>query len=1055
MPCFRMITKLFLVMILVTLTSRFLALVPPVPAYKSPPPTWEATKIEGSPFTPMNDEKVQRNIPNNILVLRIQFSDLTFKSTAAHPDYLPHDEAFFNRWMVHLKDFFIDASHGAYDLDYTIYPQVLTMPHPISYYGGDTPEKIDKNLANIIPDFLAQIDTEVDFGEYGGVIIFHAGAGQEADLSGISKHSIWSTFLTRRHLQNAFEPNNDNYPGVATNDGTVLTNVVIVPEDEFHVYFPVPPDSSADGYLFSIYGVLAHQFGHLIGLPTLFDNDSSNGISQGIGNWGLMGTGVWNGNGYVPAQLSAYSRYLLGWDIPVVITQSSTNHQIDYFQNHFPEAVRVYKVPISATEYFLIENRQQNPDGSVDPISSQASYSFKLLPGDEQEYYEDNPATPADESLLPFFNFMTNSYAGSEWDFFLPGLGGPLPPNSAVLQDGSGLLIWHVDENVIAENFTANFDNNRINADASRKGVDLEEADGIQQLDTSSQDNFRYGGPYDSFRSGNNTYFGNPYHEGLLSLPVSDSNYGGIPLEIYDISASANVMSFSVSFRWSIETAYQGENPLSAMSIDFDGNGDNELFYAMPDGQLFMWDNDVIAEDYPLQRMPVLKNYMWDGQNLFLPMQTDNLSRLYMMNKDARNYVFTQNQAHWASHPVDMGGLVALPLNRVNTSVPGTYSSSTVFIWDKATQAVQNGLNFQGVIQANLVNFRDRLSLVYKDLSNQYWLSEVNASDWDVSTVSLPIPADSVIVGIYKAPLVPGSENGELIVQCQNSVYAFNANMQPINGFPFIHNLVAETDSSFYAPLSIADVDGNGILDILVGGDLSFVVIDYHGERMSPEFLSLSDTGDSIASGVYAMDIDADGKAEFVGNFSRNRLCVWEHDYRLKSGFPVAFAERSRSLPFVSQGSDNAWYVFSATDNGKVFRTGLANAPQSNPALTWNTEYADLKRSASIDPGNLPNQYRSSDLFVPGELYIYPNPLKSIYNQKLTISVMPTRDVPLELSIYDISGSLVFRQNAFAKAYLKNLDIFSIPADKLSSGVYIAVVKSADDSKRFKFSVEK
>ncbi|MDD3235612.1 MAG: T9SS type A sorting domain-containing protein [Candidatus Cloacimonetes bacterium] len=92
---------------------------------------------------------------------------------------------------------------------------------------------------------------------------------------------------------------------------------------------------------------------------------------------------------------------------------------------------------------------------------------------------------------------------------------------------------------------------------------------------------------------------------------------------------------------------------------------------------------------------------------------------------------------------------------------------------------------------------------------------------------------------------------------------------------------------------------------------------------------------------------------------------------------------------------------------------------------------------------------------MPGQLYIYPNPLKSIYNQKLSLNVMPTRDVSLELSIYDISGSLVFRQEAIAKAYLKNLDIFDIPASKLSSGVYIAVVKSADQSKRIKFSVEK
>jgi M6 family metalloprotease-like protein len=1035
-------------MLLAVIAGRIFALVPPVPAYQNLPAVWEATRVESSPFTASFDSKGQRNIPNNILVLRIQFSDLAFKATAAHPDFLPHDEAFFNRWMVHLKDFFTDASHGAYELNYTMYPQVLTMPHPISYYGRDTAVKIDENLPRIIPDFLAQIDASVDFSSYGGVIIFHAGAGQESDISSIRTDSIWSTFLTRRHLQNAFDQNNDNYPGVATNDGTFLTNVVIIPEDEFQDYFPLPPDNNADSYLFSIYGVLAHQFGHLIGLPTLFDNDSSNGYSQGIGNWGLMGTGVWNGNGYVPAQLSAYSRCLLGWDLPVAITQNRSNIPVDHFDNHYPDAIRVYKIPISATEYFLLENRQQNPDASLDPYSNQPSYSFKLLPDGEQEYYENYP-------LLPYFNFMTNSYSGSEWDFFLPGLGGPFPPNSAVLQDGSGILIWHVDENVIAENFTANFDRNRINADASRKGVDLEEADGIQQLDTSSQDIFRYGGPYDSFRAGNNDYFGNPYHNGLLSLPTSESNYGGIPFEIYGISASSNQMSFSVNFRWSIEAAYLGNNPFGAAAIDFDSNGESEIFYAMPDGQLFMWENETLADGYPLQLLPVVQNYTWDGQNLFLPVQTGNLSRLFRMNKDVRSYVFTQNQAHWASHPVDMGDKLALPLNRINTAAPGTYASATVFIWDKITQQTLSGLNYQGVIKANLVNFRDRLSLVYKDFSDQYWFSEVNLSDLDVSTVSLPIPADSVIVGIFKAPLIPGSVQGELIVQCRNSVYVFNSAMQLLNGFPYVHNLVAATDSSHYAPLSIADVDGNGSLDILIGGDLSFVVLDYHGGRMSPETLTLTDVGDGIASGVYAMDIDADGKAEFVGNFSRNRQCVWEHDYRLKSGYPVAFSERSRGLPFVSRADNGSWYLCSSTDNGKVFRSDLAHAPLVNPALTWNTEFADLKRSASIDPNALPNQYQSSDLFVPGQLFIYPNPLKSIYNQKLTINVMPTRDVTLELSIYDISGSLVFRQSAVARAYLKNLDIFSIPAKKLSSGVYIAVLKSADESERFKFSVEK
>ncbi|MDD3236158.1 MAG: M6 family metalloprotease domain-containing protein, partial [Candidatus Cloacimonetes bacterium] len=1015
MPCFRLAPKLFIVMILAMIARGVFALVPPVPAYKDPPRAWEATRVESTPFTADFNGKLAREIPNNILVLRIQFSDKSFRTTAAHPDSLPHDAVFFNRWMLHLKDFYAEASHGAYELDYTLYPQVLTMPNPIGYYGEDTDDSIDKRLTEIIPEFLAQIDGEVDFNQYGGLIIFHAGAGQETDIAESRTDTIWSNFLARRHLQAAFDPNNDNYPGVVTNDGSILKNIVILPEDEFHDYFPVPPDENAGGYLFSIYGVLAHQFGHLLGLPTLYDNYSDNGYSQGIGNWGLMGTGIWNASGYVPAQLSAYSRYLLGWEQPIVLSQNSTNNPLDMFLNHSPDAIRMYKVPISATEYFLVENRQQNPNGSIDPYSNQPSYSFKLLPEGEQQYYQNYP-------LLPYFDFMTNRYADSEWDFFLPGLGGPLPPGTTLLHDGSGILIWHIDENVIAETFTSNFDMNFINADASHKGVDLEEADGIQNMDASGQDSYKWGSPFDSFRAGNNDYFGNPSHNGLLSLPTSESYYGGIPLEIYDISASGNRMTFSTRFRWSLEAAYLGDNPYGAAAIDLDGDGQTELFYPMPNGLLYLWKNGEIASGFPSQKLPIVQSYVWDGHTAFIPMQTANLSRLYSLSTDSNQYVFTQSMAHWASHPVDLGSYLALPLNHVDAANPGNYTSSTVFIWDKTTALTHSELDFQGVIQANMVNFRDKLSLVYKDTGNQYWLSEVNLSDWAVSTRSIAIPADSVIVGIFKAPILPGSEKGELVVQCRNSLYLFDANLQPLQGFPYVHNLVAETDSSYYAPLSIADVDGNGSLDILIGGDVSMVVLDYHGGRMNPETMSLPGNGDNIAAGVYAMDIDADGKAELVGNFSLNRLCVWENDYRMKIGYPVAFAERSHSMPFVAKDTDNKWYLYSSTDNGRVFRTSLANTPLVSPALAWNTEYADLLRSASIDPSALPNLYASSDLFVPGQLYIYPNPLKSIYNQKLSLNVMPTRVVSLELSIYDISGSLVFRQEAIAKAYLKNLD---------------------------------
>jgi M6 family metalloprotease-like protein len=56
-------------------------------------------------------------------------------------------------------------------------------------------------------------------------------------------------------------------------------------------------------------GVLAHETGHALGLPDLYDYDGS---SQGIGAWGLMGTGS-HAARFSPAHLDAWSKEQLGW----------------------------------------------------------------------------------------------------------------------------------------------------------------------------------------------------------------------------------------------------------------------------------------------------------------------------------------------------------------------------------------------------------------------------------------------------------------------------------------------------------------------------------------------------------------------------------------------------------------------------------------------------------------------------------------------------------------------------------------------------------------------
>jgi M6 family metalloprotease-like protein len=173
------------------------------------------------------------------------------------------------------------------------------------------------------------------------------------------------------------------------------------------------------------FGTICHELGHDIGLPDLYDTDSSNGSSKGVGVFSLMGSGNWcytSGEepGQTPSHLDAWSKLVLQWvtpDVPVAGTHT-------YSIKTIADGYNMLLIPISghAREYFLIENR---------------------------------------------------GYTGYD-----AGLIGYTKSNS-VLGDKPGIVIWHIDENVIIAQYAAG----KVNADETHKGVDLEESDGSNGLD--------------------------------------------------------------------------------------------------------------------------------------------------------------------------------------------------------------------------------------------------------------------------------------------------------------------------------------------------------------------------------------------------------------------------------------------------------------------------------------------------------------------------------------------------------------------------------------------
>jgi M6 family metalloprotease-like protein len=99
-------------------------------------------------------------------------------------------------------------------------------------------------------------------------------------------------------------------------------------------------------------GVLAHETGHALGLPDLYDYDGS---SQGIGAWGLMGTGSHSAR-FSPAHLSAWEKEQLGW---VRVNWLRHNTPITAPPIEQEPLVFRYDLPGASREYVLLENRQR------------------------------------------------------------------------------------------------------------------------------------------------------------------------------------------------------------------------------------------------------------------------------------------------------------------------------------------------------------------------------------------------------------------------------------------------------------------------------------------------------------------------------------------------------------------------------------------------------------------------------------------------------------------------------------------------------------------------
>ena len=122
--------------------------------------------------------------------------------------------------------------------------------------------------------------------------------------------------------------------------------------------YPIQPVKNCAGTLPNTIGVFAHELGHGFGLPDLYGVDSS---QNGIGNWGLMGTGSWGCDGSSaqrPCHMSAWSKAFLGWADVQTLPAGTDLGTLTLPPVETTGKIFRIDAEDGSGEYFLLENRQ-------------------------------------------------------------------------------------------------------------------------------------------------------------------------------------------------------------------------------------------------------------------------------------------------------------------------------------------------------------------------------------------------------------------------------------------------------------------------------------------------------------------------------------------------------------------------------------------------------------------------------------------------------------------------------------------------------------------------
>ncbi|MBU1635824.1 T9SS type A sorting domain-containing protein, partial [bacterium] len=781
-------------------------------------------------------------------------------------------------------------------------------------------------------------------------------------------------------------------------------------------------------YQIGLNGTFAFMMGFYLGLPGLYNTETG---ETGVGKFGLMDQGSANLNGLVPSFPSAWERYHMGWDEPVLV-DGFEDVKLQYAESG--SDTTLWLIPINDDEYFLVENRYSH----VRPGVSLDSIQYKqYLDGGEKDWPPTIPLI-VDEISAEFSLETGVLLSVPRYDVGLPG---------------SGLLIWHIDESVI----DANLATNSINNNKEHRGVDLEEGDGAQDLGYESQmigASVDIGWYFDPWFAGNEGFWDlNPEYPEDDEKRVGFTNstnpssrsynwaYTGIVVD--SIGPSEAVMTFRIDVEYNLSGFQIYEQGMSTVS------------------EIVIIPIDLDTTDYS-KNLLVTGNY--GGRGSYIAFTFDNNGNKLEISPYLRGNNFALSSLN--------GKQVLISIS--NSEHSDTSLHICFYEIDNSGNVVfSNGQTIPGnQLISNIISQQDGILVcTFDDQSDLYYLvkyfPDINSYESVISDYPIYqlFGEDDLVFGDTREGTIlrvdPSKLEYEISVNSINletiSMGLANINSNQTPDLVAVHperlTLILDIreesqeiitfDGEFDSTLAFSDIDGDGKVEIIVKNETGIYALNENLtlENNFPISVPNIYTGKSFLPNILTTDVDGDQILDIIVTLEDVGILAYNFHGDLIDGFPRALPNSVTEQSVLMENENGTFIVSSNISGTKIVGLYLSDGPLSENA--WYCFGGDVGHSFYYPVIPQSSAVISDGLLNKTKTFNWPNPAK---NNRTAIRYYPLADCDIDITIYDLAGNFI---KSFTESTPLVNDVNEIEWDvsNIANGVYFAVVKASSGSK--------